>query len=49
MSGTGYFYAYYDGSEDGALISAGTWYVGGTPATYHATTASQSSLVSLAE
>ncbi|KAJ4418727.1 Ribonuclease T2 precursor (RNase T2) [Gnomoniopsis sp. IMI 355080] len=37
VSGEGYFYAYYDGSQDGELISEGTWYYGGTPATYHAT------------
>lgn len=37
VSGEGYFYAYYEGSQDGELISEGTWYYGGTPATYHAT------------
>lgn len=37
VSGAGYWYAYYDGDEDGCLISAGTWYTSGTCATYHAT------------
>ncbi|KUI55412.1 Ribonuclease T2-like [Cytospora mali] len=37
VSGSGYWYTYYDGSQDGCLISYGTWYIGGTCATYHAT------------
>lgn len=37
VSGEGYWYAYYDGEEDGCLISGGTWYTTGTCATYHAT------------
>lgn len=37
VSGAGTWNAYYDGSEDGCLISSGTWYIGGTCATYHAT------------
>ena len=38
FSGTGYLEAYTSGSNKGCLISAGTWYVGGTCATYKATT-----------
>ncbi|KAI3333322.1 ribonuclease T2-like protein [Ustulina deusta] len=37
FSGTGYLNAYYSGSQDGCLISAGTWYTTGTCATYTAT------------
>ncbi|ROV96291.1 hypothetical protein VMCG_07737 [Cytospora schulzeri] len=40
VSGAGTWNAYYKGSEDGCLISAGTWYIGGTCATYHATSTS---------
>lgn len=38
FSGTGYLEAYTSGSNEGCLISAGTWYVGGTCATYTAST-----------
>lgn len=41
VSGEGYWYAYYDDSEDGCLISGGTWYTSGTCATYHATSSSK--------
>ncbi|TGJ87193.1 hypothetical protein E0Z10_g1606 [Xylaria hypoxylon] len=37
FSGTGYLNAYYSGSADGCLITAGTWYTTGTCATYTAT------------
>lgn len=37
VSGAGTWNAYYEGSQDGCLISSGTWYIGGTCATYHAT------------
>ncbi|KAI1275139.1 ribonuclease-like protein T2 [Xylaria sp. FL0933] len=37
FSGSGYLNAYYNGKEDGCLISAGTWYTTGTCATYTAT------------
>ncbi|KAI1312017.1 ribonuclease T2-like protein [Xylaria venustula] len=37
FSGSGYLNAYYNGNEDGCLISAGTWYTTGTCATYTAT------------
>ncbi|KAI8631407.1 ribonuclease T2-like protein [Xylariaceae sp. FL1651] len=37
FSGSGYLTAYYNGAEDGCLISAGTWYVTGSCATYTAT------------
>ncbi|KAI1422029.1 ribonuclease T2-like protein [Xylaria sp. FL1777] len=37
FSGQGYLNAYYNGNEDGCLISAGTWYTTGTCATYTAT------------
>ncbi|KAH8898934.1 ribonuclease T2 [Thozetella sp. PMI_491] len=37
FSGSGYLNAYYSGSQDGCLISAGTWYTTGTCATYTAT------------
>ncbi|KAI1820089.1 ribonuclease-like protein T2 [Xylaria intraflava] len=36
FSGKGFLNAYYDGSQDGCLISAGTWYTTGTCATYTA-------------
>ncbi|KAI1194695.1 ribonuclease T2-like protein [Nemania serpens] len=36
FSGQGYLNAYYSGSQDGCLISAGTWYTTGTCATYTA-------------
>lgn len=36
VSGAGSWNTYYDGSEDGCLISSGTWYIGGTCATFHA-------------
>lgn len=45
VSGEGYWYAYYDGAEDGCLISGGTWYTTGTCATYHATASGMSSSV----
>ncbi|KAI1267348.1 ribonuclease-like protein T2 [Xylariaceae sp. FL1019] len=38
VSGSGYWNAYYSGSEDGCLITAGTWYTTGTCATFTATT-----------
>ncbi|CZR56972.1 related to ribonucleases [Phialocephala subalpina] len=37
FSGSGYLNAYTGGSQDGCLISAGTWYTTGTCATYTAT------------
>jgi len=37
FSGKGYLNAYYNGSQDGCLISAGTWYTTGTCGTYTAT------------
>lgn len=37
FSGSGYLNAYTSGSQDGCLISAGTWYTTGTCATYTAT------------
>jgi ribonuclease T2 len=37
FSGTGYLNAITSGSQDGCLISAGTWYTTGTCATYTAT------------
>ncbi|KAL1867664.1 Ribonuclease T2 precursor (RNase T2) [Diaporthe australafricana] len=40
VSGSGYWNAQYNGAADGCLISAGTWYVGGTCATYSATATS---------
>lgn len=40
VSGAGSWNTYYKGSVDGCLISAGTWYIGGTCATYHATATS---------
>ncbi|KUJ21753.1 ribonuclease T2 [Mollisia scopiformis] len=36
FSGSGYLNAYTGGSQDGCLISAGTWYTSGTCATYTA-------------
>lgn len=42
VSGEGYWEAYYDGDNDGCLISGGTWYTTGTCATYDATTACMS-------
>lgn len=41
VSGSGYWNAQYNGAADGCLISAGTWYVGGTCATYSATATSK--------
>lgn len=41
VSGSGYWNAQYNGQTDGCLISAGTWYVGGTCATYKTTTTSK--------
>lgn len=43
VSGSGYWNAQYGGKADGCLISSGTWYVGGTCATYKATATSKSS------
>lgn len=43
VSGSGYWNALYNGNADGCLISSGTWYVGGTCATYKATATSKSS------
>ncbi|KKY39658.1 putative ribonuclease t2 [Diaporthe ampelina] len=40
VSGSGYWNAQYNGQADGCLISSGTWYVGGTCATYKATATS---------
>lgn len=40
VSGSGYWNAQYNGKADGCLISSGTWYVGGTCATYKTTTTS---------
>ncbi|KAI0456512.1 ribonuclease T2-like protein [Xylaria acuta] len=37
FSGKGYLNAYYNGNEDGCLITAGTWYTTGTCATFTAT------------
>lgn len=45
VSGSGYWNAQYNGNADGCLISAGTWYVGGTCATYKTTTTSKSFIV----
>lgn len=42
VSGSGYWNAQYNGKADGCLISSGTWYVGGTCATYKTTTTSKS-------
>lgn len=42
VSGSGYWNAQYNGNADGCLISSGTWYVGGTCATYKATATSKS-------
>lgn len=40
VSGSGYWNAQYNGKADGCLISSGTWYVGGTCATYKTTATS---------
>lgn len=42
VSGSGYWNAQYNGNTDGCLISSGTWYVGGTCATYKTTATSKS-------
>jgi ribonuclease T2 len=44
LSGKGYLNVIYGGSQDGCLISAGTWYVSGTCATYTATPSGKYSL-----
>ncbi|KAG8168967.1 hypothetical protein KVR01_001716 [Diaporthe batatas] len=40
VTGSGYWNAQYNGNADGCLISSGTWYVGGTCATYKTTATS---------
>lgn len=42
VTGSGYWNALYNGAADGCLISSGTWYVGGTCATYKTTATSKS-------
>lgn len=47
VSGSGYFNAYYNSNQDGCLISGGSWYIGGTCATYHATATSSFTLLTM--
>ena len=44
VTGSGYWNAQYNGKADGCLISSGTWYVGGTCATYKTTATSKPSI-----